>query len=333
METRLIAASREGIAEAARLLKEGAVVGVPAETVYGLAARSSDDRAVARIFEAKARPSFDPLIVHLAESNQLDEVADVPVESEEVVDALIEQFWPGPLTMVLPKREAVSDLVTSGLPTVAVRCTSHPILQQLIELAGPLAAPSANRFGRISPTTAEAVLEELNGRIPLILDDGPVLHGVESTIVRITNRGALEILRPGPVTPEALQAVAPVGFSGRQVGEVPHAPGMLAQHYAPAKPLRLQDWQHDLPGPAESCALLGWRSVPVDLRTQAVAFEILSERGDLKEAATRLFAAMRRLDASRARWLVAEPVPEHGIGLAIMDRLRRAAAGSGDSRE
>lgn len=326
--TRLLPADPAGIAAAVSLLRQGQIVGVPTETVYGLAALAHHDGAVAAIFEAKERPAFDPLIVHLAEPDQLDVVVAMPAASRAWLDRLIQRFWPGPLTLVLPKKPGISDLATSGLQTVAVRCTAHPVLQAIIRTAGPIAAPSANRFGRISPTTAQAVEDELSGRLPLILDGGPCEHGVESTIIRLST-GGLELLRPGPVTLEELQSVAPVVQRQRDVSESLDAPGALPQHYAPLKPLALQSLDTPLPLPPGQCGVLAWQSVPEPLANQLAAVRILSTQGEPREAAANLFRYLRELDASPACQLVAEPVPEAGLGLAIMDRLRRASAGSG----
>jgi len=326
--TRLLPADHAGIGAAAGLLREGQIVGVPTETVYGLAALADCDRAVAAIFEAKERPAFDPLIVHLADPQQLETVAATPEPHRALMDQLIERYWPGPLTFVLPRKPGVSDLVTSGLATVAVRCTAHPVLQAIIREAGPVAAPSANRFGRISPTTAQAVMSELDHRLPLVLDGGPCQHGVESTIVRFTTEG-LEVLRPGPVTLEALRELAPVVLARRGATEPLDAPGSLLQHYAPLKPLLLQSFADPLPAAIAQCGLLAWQTVPPELSQRAAEIRILSAAGQVGEAAANLFRCLRELDTSAASHLVAEPMPETGLGLAIMDRLRRASAGSG----
>jgi L-threonylcarbamoyladenylate synthase len=274
---------------------------------------------VARLFEAKERPHFDPLIVHLGAADWLERcVMDAPPEARR----LAERFWPGPLTLVLPKREIIPDIVTSALPTVAVRVPSHPVAHALIcALDKPLAAPSANRFGRLSPTTAQAVAEDLGDRIELILDAGPTIHGIESTIVAFGDQGP-RLLRPGPITPEQLRDCLGHDVTVvRKQSPTPEAPGMLERHYAPRTPLRL------LLGvpPAtkgKRVACLAFRSAPAG---SFAAVEILSPAGDLREAAANLFAALRRLDATGAELIVAEPVPETGLGVAIMDRLRRAA--------
>jgi len=297
-------------------------VAFPSETVYGLGADATNPTAVVRIFEAKERPHFDPLIVHLADAGWLERcVSSVPAEASRLAG----RFWPGPLTLVLPKRERIPDIVTAGLRNVAVRVPSHPVAHAMIEQADvPVAAPSANRFGHISPTTAEAVRQELGDRIDLILDGGPTAHGVESTIVAFGPDGP-RILRPGPITREELcdSLGREVGIASRS-GHAPEAPGQLDRHYAPRTPLRLVKRAEEFVAPrGKKVGLLAFRGTTPDTRFTAI--EVLSPRGDLRHAATNLFGAMRRLDAAGLDLIVAEPVPAAGIGLAIMDRLRRAA--------
>jgi L-threonylcarbamoyladenylate synthase len=310
-----------GIEQAAALLEEGEVVALPTETVYGLAGDALDPGAAARIFEAKERPFFDPLIVHLPSLDWLERLTTAGGDS--LVRDLVQRFWPGPLTLVLPRGPEVPDLVTSGLPTVAVRVSAHPLFRAVLDrFGGPVAAPSANRFGRISPTAAAHVLEELDGRIPLILDGGPCSIGVESTVVAPRD-GALYVLRPGPVTREELAAYAPVlePFAGTAI----QAPGQLASHYAPGTPLRIlpsitdsETWD----GPGRT-GLLAWSRS--GRPPQFAAMEVLTPRNDPREAAARLFAAMRTLDGLGLDRILAEPPPLAGLGLAIMDRLRKAA--------
>ena len=311
------------VTRAAEILRAGGLVAFPTETVYGLGAVATDARAVARIFEAKDRPHFDPLIIHLGSADWLDRcVASVPPEAGR----LAERFWPGPLTLVLPKRDNIPDIVTSGLPTVAVRMPAHPVARALIHATGaPVAAPSANRFGQLSPTTAQAVEEELGQRVDLILNGGPTQHGIESTIIALDENGP-RLLRPGPVTLEELRECL-----GRDVlvatgpSATPESPGMLLRHYAPRTQLRILD-----PSTAATTTrgrrigLLAFRAAPAS-RDFAVV-ETLSATGDLREAAANLFAALRRLDAAGVDEIIAEPVPETGLGRAIMDRLRKAAA-------
>jgi L-threonylcarbamoyladenylate synthase len=309
-----------GIEEAASLLASGQVVAVPTETVYGLAAHALDPEAAARIFEAKERPFFDPLIVHLPGLDWLDRLttgSDSPL-----VTTLIQRFWPGPITLILPRRPTVPDIVTSGLPTVAVRMSAHPVFRALLEHFGkPVAAPSANRFGRISPTSAGDVIEELGGRIPLILDGGPCAVGLESTVVAPSGDG-LRILRYGPITAEELTGIAPILPAGPSI----NSPGQLPSHYAPATPLRLLSsaGEADAWHGAGQAGLLAWSRV--ECPAQFAAMEVLTPRNDPREAATRLFAAMRRLDGLQLDLIVAEPPPPAGLGAAILDRLKKAAA-------
>ena len=314
----LLPATRDSIARAAVLLRQGGVVAFPTETVYGLGALAFDARAVARIFEIKGRPSFDPLIVHVADRPMLAEVAAaVPPAAE----TLIERFWPGPLTLVLAKRPAVPGLVTAGLSTVAVRMSDHAVARALLEAVGsPLAAPSANPFGGLSPTRAEHVARMLGDRVDLILDGGATMHGIESTIVALEPRPVL--LRPGAVTVERIEAaIGPLERATR--GSAVRAPGQLAQHYAPATPLRLIDPKL-VPEPERR------RAGVITLRDDAYegysASRTLSRRGDLREAAATLFEMLHALDALGLERIDAAPVTESGLGLAIMDRLRRAAS-------
>jgi L-threonylcarbamoyladenylate synthase len=302
---------REGIADAVAWLLAGEPVALPTETVYGLAAAALSPPACAKIFEAKARPLSDPLIVHVPSRAWLSRIAAPP----PLALALAGAFWPGPLTLVVARRSTVPDIVTAGQGTVAVRMSAHPVFQEVIVRFGkPLAAPSANRFGRISPTTADHVLGELGGRIPLILDGGPCTHGIESTIVHVLG-DRLHILRQGPIDENALRAFAPV-FLGPS-GVV--APGGLKSHYAPQTPLLIEE-NPRARGPADG--LLCW-SQPAGGFAKT---EFLSRSGDLREAAANLYGAMRRLDEAGLDLIIAEPVPETGIGAAIMERLRKAAA-------
>jgi len=308
---------------ACRVLESGDVVALPAETVYGLAGDALNPTAAARIFEAKGRPFFDPLICHIPSVDWLERIVDLPKTMRSTVEKLVTTFWPGPLTLVLPKRDVVPDIVSSGLPTVAVRWSAHPVFAAVATRFGrPLAAPSANRFGRISPTSGAHVLSELSGRIPLILEAGPTAHGLESTIVRPTLEG-LRMLRLGPITREQLEAFAPVQAIGA-VGAQPEAPGQLKSHYAPAKPLTLLPHDSIAPvvAPTHRAGLLAWR----DARLGFATVEILSVSGDLREAAANVFAALRRLDEAQCEEIYAELVPDEGLGAAINDRLRRAAA-------
>jgi L-threonylcarbamoyladenylate synthase len=311
----------DAVEEAARLLRAGELVAIPTETVYGLAANALDARACLRIFEVKRRPAFDPLIVHVRSREAALELCE---HAPPAAEALMEAFWPGPLTLVLPKRACVPDLVTSGLDTVAVRQPAHPLAQRLLEeLEFPLAAPSANLFGQVSPTTARHVVDQLGEAIPYVLDGGPCAVGVESTILGWEDESCV-LYRPGGVPLEALEAIA--GRIDPARGRVlPAAPGMLESHYAPRTPLVLGDVDTLLAAHAgRRVAVLAFAQP-----REAHALRVLSPSGDLAEAARELFAALRALDASGAELIVAERAPEQGLGRAINDRLRRAAAARG----
>src|SRR5690348_9973801 len=301
METRVLPFTEQAIDEAAALILAGEPVAIATETVYGLAADATNPAAVASIYEAKGRPSFNPLIVHvpdLATAQRVGELDDKALE-------LARKHWPGPLTLVVPLREnsGIASIVTAGLPTIGIRVPAHPAMQALLRTCGrPLAAPSANASGSISPTRADHVLKSLGGRIPLVIDAGQTERGIESTIVAATG-GPLRLLRLGPVQVDAEQsAVTSI-----------EAPGQLASHYAPSKPLRLNVRQ------AETGEyLIGFADVGGDVS--------LSRSGDLVEAAARLFDLLHEADASLKPRIGVAPVPDEGLGVAINDRLRRAAA-------
>jgi L-threonylcarbamoyladenylate synthase len=299
--TRVLPFSDEAIAEAAVLVLAGEPVAVATETVYGLAGDATNAAAVARIYEAKGRPDFNPLIVHVPGLATAERIG----EFDEPALDLARAHWPGPLTLVVPLRpeSGIASLVTAGLPTIGLRVPAHPAMQALLKAAGrPLAAPSANASGSISPTRADHVLKSLGGRIPLIIDSGATERGLESTIVAATG-GPLRLLRPGPIEVEAELASA----------AVVEAPGQLASHYAPSKPLRLNA---ETAGADEY--LIGFGAVAGD--------SSLSASGDLTEAAARLFDLLHQADASARPSIAVAPVPNRGIGLAINDRLERAAA-------
>jgi L-threonylcarbamoyladenylate synthase len=300
---------KAAIGEAAALIKQGQPVAVPTETVYGLAADATSAVAVARIYAAKGRPSFNPLIVHVTDMDMARGIARFSPLAEDLAG----RFWPGPLTLVLPLREdsGIAALVTAGLPTIALRCPAHPAMQELIREAGtPLAAPSANASGSISPTRAEHVLASLNGKIPLILDAGPTSQGLESTIAAPEGE-RIRLLRPGPVTAEMLEQASGLPVLAATGGAI-EAPGQMLSHYAPSKPVRLN----------ARTARAG--EYLIGLGDMACDFN-LSASGDLVEAAAHLFDALHRADASDARTIAVAQVPEHGLGIAINDRLRRAA--------
>jgi L-threonylcarbamoyladenylate synthase len=311
---------------AVELLRKGELVALPTETVYGLAADALNPIAVAKIYEVKERPRFDPLIVHLPSREWLERIVKMPVGDRQLIGKLAHKFWPGPLTIVLPKRELVPDIVTAGLATVAVRFSAHAVFAEIVgELDTPLAAPSANRFGRVSPTTAQHVFEELDGRIPLIVDAGPTEHGIESTIIAVQD-GKIVVLRRGPITSEQLSAFADVVRA--PVTDKISSPGQLPSHYAPGTPLRLLDeTQSFSPERNQRVGLLAWSCRQTGDRRSLnfAAIRNLSDREDLREAAANLFRYLRELDALDLDLIVAERVPARGLGAAIMDRLVRAS--------
>ena len=311
---------RDTVEQAARLIRRGGLVAFPTETVYGLGADAFQPLAVARIFEVKKRPHFDPLIVHVARHEDVEKlVVNVPAEAW----TLANRFWPGPLTLVLQKKERVPDLVTAGLPSVAVRMPDHPLALDFIrESGGSIAAPSANPFGYLSPTTAQHVREQLGGKVDLVLDGGPCQIGVESTILSFLEDKP-RLLRPGGLSLEEVESViGPVKVSASKEGKPP-SPGMLPKHYAPRTPIVVDEQARGDSYRNKRVGLLSFRGPKESLSFQHV--EVLSAQGDLRQAAANLFAALRRLDASHLDLIVAERIPETGLGLAIMDRLRRAS--------
>jgi L-threonylcarbamoyladenylate synthase len=310
-------------ARAVELLRKGEVVALPTETVYGLAADALNPIGVAKIFETKERPRFDPLIVHLPDEQWLERVATVDNRFRAQIKKLITQFWPGPLTLVLARQPIVPEIVTAGLDTVAVRMSSHPVFAEIISAFGkPVAAPSANRFGRISPTTAQHVFDELGGRIPLIVDGGSTAHGIESTIIAVHDN-KIDILRRGPITAEQLSEFGRIHIAAR--GEKISAPGQLPTHYAPKTPLRLiENAKTFTPEEKQRVGLLAWNAfTPEEGRFAAV--RTLSEHQDLREAAANVFRSLRELDDLDLDLIVAERVPAQGLGAAILDRLERAS--------
>ncbi len=311
----------EGIRQAARLLLDGDAVAIPTETVYGLAANAFDASAVAGVFALKGRPTFDPLIVHVPDLAAAERLA---VHFPPRARQLAEQFWPGPLTLVVEKAPSVPDIVTAGLPRVGLRVPAHPVALALLrEAQVPLAAPSANPFGKTSPTSAQHVVQDFQGRVP-VLDGGPCTHGIESTVVLVPEGDEPPVLlRPGAVSLDALQkVVGTVRLGDHEQTLRPPAPGMLARHYATDTPMHLDP--QSVPAGRIGWLGLGHPSIP----GRFAAVESLSEQGDLVEAAASLFSAMRRLDALGLDAIWAESVPDSGLGRAINDRLRRACARS-----
>lgn len=325
--------AREDIQRAAEILKKGGIVAFPTETVYGLGADAFSPKAVARLFEVKKRPSFDPIIVHVS---SILEAHTLWKEIPAVAQRLMKKFWPGALTLVLPKSDRVHDIVTAGLPTVGVRMPSHPMALALLESFGkPIAAPSANLFGYTSPTSAQAVREDLGDQVDFILDGGPSTVGVESTVLKIEDEQTGSILRPGGILSEELKPF--LNARPRKRFEAAprkgvESPGLFESHYAPRTPLALidiplEEWLDRLERikPLPRIGLLSLKPRAQNHLFQETLY--LSQTGDLREAASNLFQAMRRLDKMNLDLIIAEAVPEEGIGIAIMDRLKKASGG------
>ena len=315
----------QDLERAAHMLRDGKLVAFATETVYGLGANALDVNAVARMFAAKQRPHFDPLIVHFAElSNLRRAVRKFPSELER----LVERYWPGPLTLVLPKFDWIPDLVTSGLDTVAVRIPGDERARELIRLSGvPVAAPSANRFGRISPTTAQHVADQLGDDIDLILDGGSSRIGVESTVLQWTAEGPV-LLRYGGLPLEQIEEIigpvrTQIHYAEENSTSAPAGPGMLSKHYAPNTRLNIVDeLPHQVP---PRCGLMTWHEINDATQAKFATVETLSRRGDLTEATAHFYAAMRRLDASGVDVILALRFPDRGLGRALNDRLQRAS--------
>jgi L-threonylcarbamoyladenylate synthase len=324
LTTPILAANGAAVADAARCLREGGLVAFPTETVYGLGADATNAGAIARLYEAKGRPAFNPLIAHVCDLQAAQRIADFDAQAILLAKA----FWPGPLTLVLPKAPgcAVADLATAGLDTIAVRVPVHPVARQILRaFGGPVVAPSANLSGHVSPTTAAHVRSDLAGRIDLIIDGGAVEVGVESTIVGCFD--APMLLRPGGVPRGEIERVLgrtltqPPDDADTDSGQ-PLAPGMLASHYAPRTPVRLNA---DRLEAGEALLAFGPHAISgIDAASEVMN---LSPRGDLNEAAANLFGYLRALDARGAHTIAVMPVPHHGLGEAVNDRLRRAAVG------
>lgn len=312
---------KDPIRIASEIIRHGGLVAFPTETVYGLGADAFNPIAVARVFEVKRRPYFDPLIVHIANIKDLDRlVKAIPSKAKTLID----KFWPGPLTLVLFKKDEVPDIVTSGLSTVAVRMPRHPMTLQLITLAEtPIVGPSANPFGYISPTKAEHVREQLGDKVDFILDGGPCEVGVESTIISFAEENP-RLLRSGGIPLEEIESLIGKVSINSYEKERPQAPGMLSRHYAPRTPILLEWNKEDLKKlKGKRVGLLSFKE-PRNF-SDFTHIEILSKEGDLREAAANLFSAMRRMDRLGLDLILAEPVPDVGLGRAIMDRLRKAS--------
>lgn len=303
---------------AAQHIREGKLVAFPTETVYGLGANALDPHAVARIFELKERPTFDPLIVHIA---SLEDISKLTATEDERVNKLAARFWPGPLTIILPKSDIVPDIVTSGLETVGIRMPNHPVALELIRQSGcPIAAPSANKFGQLSPTQAKHVSKQLPD-VDFLLDGGEAQVGIESTIISLNEKG-FEILRHGIITREEIEAIVPFyAVSERDKTNIV-SPGMLKSHYSPEKPIYLIDKK--LPADIDK-SKAGLLSFSGENTANYQLVELLAPDKELRTCAVNLFAAIHRLEESDVEYILAEPVPETGIGIAIMDKLRKAA--------
>ncbi len=319
----ILPATEENIRKAASIIREGGIVAFPTETVYGLGADALNERAVARIFEAKERPLFDPLIVHIASREQLKILTD---HISDIHRKLMDAFWPGPLTIVFRKSPAVPYITTGGLDTVAVRMPSHPVALRLIEASGrPIAAPSANRFGYPSPTRAEHVLKQLGNRVDLILDAGKTPHGIESTIIYVEGE-TIYLLRAGATPPEDIERVTglKVVRKARRM-----SPGQLPYHYSPATPVILIESLREVEEilrKFERIALITFRREEIPEKWKdKVIYDYLSEEGDLREAASNLFDRMHRYDEMSLQAIVFQKVPDRGLGIAINERLLKAS--------
>lgn len=311
--------SEENINKAAEIILQGGLVAFPTETVYGLGGNALNPTAVAGIFEAKRRPSFDPLITHIADLSKLEEIADI---KDDRVYQLAEKFWPGALTLIVPKKDIIPSLVTSGLQTMAVRMPDHPIALSLIrQSSGAVAAPSANSFGYLSPTEARHVEEDLGARIDMVLEGGPCRVGVESTVLDLSREKAL-ILRPGGLTRQEIESVlGPVDLFNRTTTS-PTAPGQLEMHYSPRTTLHIVNEFSQIPAKERAGALIFSDAE----KGKGFAFvEILSKNADPVEAASRLFSALHALDQKNLDCIYAETIPEEGIGRAVMDRIYKAS--------
>ncbi len=312
---------RKAIALAARIILSGGLVAFPTETVYGLGADAENPLAVARVFEVKARPRIDPIIVHVSDIDMAQQYGVFP----QIAYSVMEKFWPGPLTLVVPKKSSVPSIVTAGLGSVAIRIPAHPVALDLIRTSGRgIAAPSANPFGYVSPTEVQHVAEQLSESVDMILDGGPCAIGLESTILSLTGEIPC-ILRPGGTSVEDLASMLHSLDVRNEISKQPQAPGQLERHYATRTPLEIVEEGHE---EMKNSGRLGLLSLnPVSCRDRYEVVEILSDSGDMREAAANLFRSLRRMDVMKLDRIIARPVPEKGLGIAIMDRLRRCAAG------
>jgi L-threonylcarbamoyladenylate synthase len=317
----IIKATEENIRLAAEKIRAGGLVAFPTETVYGLGADGLNPIAVAKIFEVKKRPAFNPLILHIAQKDWIKKYADY---NDSRIDRLIEKFWPGPLTLVLPKREIVPDIVTSGNPTVAIRMPDHPVALELISLCGnPIAAPSANKFGQLSPTEAGHVFKSLGNKVDIILDGGVSKVGLESTILHL-HGNEIYLLRPGGLSKEEIEREVGILKQGGIDQHKPNAPGQLPFHYSPVIPLALLNEELIQKNAGKRIGALFFEKIKNE--SAFSISKVLSNSGDLKEAAANLFKFLHDFEKEELDLILVEPVAEKGLGLAIMDRLKKAAA-------
>ena len=311
--------NKDQIKKAAQIIRDGGLVAFPTETVYGLGADGLNPIAAAKIFEAKNRPSFNPLILHISQIEQLFEIGEC---ANPAVKKLTEKFWPGPLTLVIPKKEIVPDIITSGNNTVAVRMPDHPVALELIELAGtPIAAPSANVFGQLSPTDAQHVIKQLGNKIDAVIDGGKCKVGVESTILEITE-SKMFLLRHGGLSVEEIEETVGKIKIKEHNADKPNSPGQLMQHYSPNIPLRILTDQILRENKSKKIGALLFQKNNYDFEFESVMF--LSLKGDSREAAANFFSMLHQFEKENIDMIVAEPVEEIGLGRAIMDRLRKA---------
>lgn len=314
-------ATKENIRKAADIIRQGGTVAFPTETVYGLGADGLNPTAVAKIFDIKKRPSFNPLILHIENKSRLSDICEI---FDDRVFKLIEIFWPGPLTLVLPKKNIVPEIVTADNPTVAVRMPDNEIAQELIRNSGvPIAAPSANLFNRLSPTNATHVFEQLGDMVDMILDGGDTRVGVESTILEVTEDNIL-LLRPGGITKEEIEKLLQTKIEFKQKSTDPNSPGQLPFHYSPHTPLKFLSTIELEKAKNKKIGAIFLKEQIVDFNFRATI--ILSEKGDLREAAANMFSALHKLDSQNLDLILVEPIPEESLGLAMMDRLKKAAA-------
>lgn len=314
----IFTATRDSIEQASEIIRDGGLVAFPTETVYGLGADGLNPIAVAKIFESKKRPTFNPLILHIADKNNLTKLVHI---NDERIERLIDKFWPGPLTLVLPKHEIVPDIVTSGNTTVAVRMPNHSVALELIKKCGtPIAAPSANKFGNLSPTEASHVYKSLGDTVDMILDGGKCSVGVESTILQFTGENVL-LLRPGGLSIEEIENEIGKVKSVTKFSIRPNSPGQLLHHYSPSIPLYFLTQENLEKYSDKKIGVLFFSSV--NIKHNFTSIKILSEKGDMKEAAANLFKHLHDLEKEEIDLILAEPIKEVGLGRAIMDRLKK----------